>query len=236
MRRNLRYFGSAAMAAVVIGGGALALSGGTSLVSGSVPTSSVVPNSTSKSTPKPHHGLMFRGPGRAVYSESVVPVKSGGYQTIVMVKGLLSSVSSTSISVKRPDTGAIVTASIGSDTKFHRTTEATLASDFSSNKAVRVMLVEVSGTAKSVTVPPKPGIRVRGSLTAISSTSISVKRPKTGAIVTAPLTSSTKFIRTTEATLASDLSSNKAVTVMLVEFRGTARLVAVPPTRGNHTA
>ncbi len=217
------------MAAVLIGGGTLVLSGGSSLVSGSVPTTSVASNST----PKPHPVFMFKGPERAVYSESVVPVKSGGYETIIMVKGSLSAISSTSVSVKRPDTGAIVTASVASSTKFIRTTEAALASDLSSGKVVTVMLVEVGGTAKSVMAPPKLGVRVRGPLTAISSNSISVKRPKTGAIVTASVASSTKFIRTTEAALASDLSSGKVVTVMLVEVRGTARLVAVPPSPGS---
>ena len=94
MRRNLRYVGSAAVAAMVIGGGAFALSGGSSLVSGSAPTANVVSNSSSKLNPKFHPRFMFRGPGRAVYSESVVPVKSGGYETITMVKGTLSAISS----------------------------------------------------------------------------------------------------------------------------------------------
>ncbi len=155
MRRNFRYLGSATMAAVLIGGGTLVLSGGSSLVSGSVPTTSVASNST----PKPHPVFMFKGPERAVYSESVVPVKSGGYETIIMVKGSLSAISSTSVSVKRPDTGAIVTASVASSTKFIRTTEAALASDLSSGKVVTVMLVEVRGTARLVAVPPSPGSR-----------------------------------------------------------------------------
>ncbi len=240
MRRKRLWMGSTALAtAVVVGAGALTLgSGSSSLVSSSVPTSKLaatLPAPGHPSHPKGmHHGFMMGLRPGSVYSESVLAVKGGGYKTVIGVRGVLTAISSTSISVKRPDTGAIVIASISSTTKFGRTKEATLASDLSSGKTVKVVLVEAGGVAKLIAAMPAPGTRVGGTLTAISSTSISVKRPGTGATASASISSTTKFVRTTEATLASDLSSGKTVRVMFVEAGGVAKLIAAMPAPGMH--
>ena len=163
MRRQRMILGATGLAAVgIVGFGAMTLSsGGSSLASSSVPTTQVASSGTSQSaTSTPHHHPRFRfgRPGFSVYSEIVIPQKSGsGYETIISVTGKLSAISSSSISVVRPDTGATVTAAITSSTKFGNTSEAALASDLSSNTAVTVRLVETGGNAIGVGVPRKPG-------------------------------------------------------------------------------
>ncbi len=163
MRRKRLWIGSTVLAAaVVVGGGALTLgSGGSSLVSTSVPTSKLAATLTTPGHPtRPngmHRGFMMGLRPGSVYSESVLAVKGGGYKTVIGVRGVLTAISSTSVSVKRPDTGATVSASISSTTKFGRTKEATLASDLSSGKSVRVMLVETGGVAKLIAAMPAPG-------------------------------------------------------------------------------
>lgn len=163
-RKRLLMSSSAVAAAVVVGAGALGVAGGTSLVSSTVPTSHVVSSTTTSSSSKPKpprgpHAFMFRPMARSVYSDSVVKTKSGSYETIISVHGPLTAISSTSISVKRPDTGATITATIGSSTKYLNTSESKLASELSSNTSVNVVLVETSGVAKVIAVPPAPGTR-----------------------------------------------------------------------------
>lgn len=164
MKRKRLLFGSTGIAAAVaVGIGAVAVtSSGSSLASNTVPTSQVAStpssstnNSTSSPAPRPHR--RFFGMGRAVYSSSVVPKQGGGYETIIEVRGKLSAISSSSITVIRPDTGADVTAPITSATRFGNTTEAALASDLSSNTAVTVRVVEIANDVVSVSVPPPPG-------------------------------------------------------------------------------
>lgn len=75
-------------------------------------------------------------------------------------------------------------------------------------------------------------ISVEGSLSALSPTSISVTRPDTGTTVTASIKSGTKFARTSESTLLSDLNSKTSVNVRLIEIDGVAKVVAVPPPPG----
>lgn len=164
MRKRTVLVGSTAVAAVAVVAGGAMITGGTSLTSGTVPTSTIAGPSGS-STPgtatKPHRHfvMMRRFGGPAVYAQSIVPLKAGGYRTIIEVKGTLAAISTTSISVKRPDTGALVTAAITSSTKFPRTSESALAADLGANKVVTVRMVEVGGTAKVVVVPPPPGTR-----------------------------------------------------------------------------
>lgn len=163
MRRRRMILGATGLAAVgIVGFGAMTLSsGGTSLASSSVPTTQVVSSGTSQSatsTSHRHPRFRFGRPGFSVYSEKVIPQKSGsGYETIISVTGKLSAISASSISVVRPDTGTTVTAVITSSTKFWNTSEAALASDLSSNTGVTVRLVETGGNAIGVGVRPKPG-------------------------------------------------------------------------------
>lgn len=166
MNRKRLLLGSIGLsAATAVGIGAVTLAaGGSSLASNSVPTSQVATTTTSPtngsnstSTPPRHRGFgFFRGPG-AVYSESVLPQQGGGYKTVIEVRGALSAISSSSISVTRPDTGATVTAAITSSTRFGNTSESALAADLSSHTSVTVRLIETSNNAVSVSVPPPPG-------------------------------------------------------------------------------
>lgn len=170
-RKRLLIGASGLAAATVVGFGAFALTtSSSSLASNSIPTSHVASTTSGTtngpsnspaagSTPSPHWGIGRLG--RAVYSESVVKQSGGGYETIVSVAGTLKAISSSSISVTRPDTGATITASITSTTRFANTSESALAADLSSNKAVTVRLVETSNNAVSVSVPPPPGARPR---------------------------------------------------------------------------
>ncbi len=171
MERKMLLIGASGLAAAtVVGFGALALTtSGSSLVSNSIPTSHVAssPSGTtdgSSSTPavgstppRPHWGIGRMR--RAVYSESVLKQSGGSYKTVISVVGTLKAISSSSISVTRPDTGAAITASIASTTRFVNTSESALAADLSSNTTVTVRLVETSNNAVSVSVPPPPGTR-----------------------------------------------------------------------------
>lgn len=160
MRKKSLLIGSVAFGAVAsVGSAALMLGAGSSaLASNTIPTSQLA-STSSFASPRPPHDLRFGGPGRAVYSEDVVPIRSGGYRTIVMVHGPLTAISSTSISVKRPDTGATITASINSSTKFRNTTESTLLADLHANTSVTIRVIETGGKALVVSVPPPPGTR-----------------------------------------------------------------------------
>ena len=167
-RKILLISASGLAAATVVGFGAFALTtSGSSLVSNSTPTSHVA-SATSGTTngssstpsvgstaPHPHWGIGRRG--REVYLESVLKQSGGSYKTVISVLGTLKAISSSSISVIRPDTGATITASIASTTRFANTSESALAADLSSNTTVTVRLVETSNNAVSVSVPPPPG-------------------------------------------------------------------------------
>lgn len=165
MNRKRLLVGSTGLAAAVaVGMGAVALtSGGASLASATVPTSKVASTSTAASpnTANPAHrphwrmGLM----SRAVYSETVIKQKAGGFKTIIEVRGPLTAFSSGSISVTRPDTGGVITATITPTTRFGNTSAAALISDFNSHTAVTVRLIETANNAVSVSVPPPAGTR-----------------------------------------------------------------------------
>lgn len=163
MRKRVWVASTAVAAASAVGIGAVALGGGSTLASNTVPTSQVAGSTPAIANPvppgPPDHRFMLREGRRSVYSENVIAKKAGGYETIIRVHGPLSAISSTSISVTRPDTGAAITASISSTTKFRNTTEAALAGDLTSNTAVNVVLIEVGGVAKAIIVPPAPGTR-----------------------------------------------------------------------------
>jgi hypothetical protein len=63
-------------------------------------------------------GGILRVLGRAVHAEVVVPVSTGGYRTIDLDKGTITSLSSTSITIAPEESGASpVTATITSSTR-----------------------------------------------------------------------------------------------------------------------
>ena len=83
MVRKRLWMGSAVFAAMaVVGAGALALgSGGSSLVSNSVPTSQLASSTSSSVRPQnvTHRGFMMGLKPGLVYSKSVLAVKGGRY-------------------------------------------------------------------------------------------------------------------------------------------------------------
>jgi hypothetical protein len=125
MRKKSLFIGSTAVgAAAIIGTLALGVSSSASALSSATsPTtkSAQTPSAATKVHP-PNLGPF----GRSVYTETVVPKAGGGYRTIEMVKGPLTAISSTSISVTRLDTGKTMTENVTSSTKFRNITEAHL--------------------------------------------------------------------------------------------------------------
>lgn len=158
MRKKSLFIGSAAVgAATIVGTLALSVSSPASaLASGTVPTTKLA---QTPSVVTKIHPPKFGPFGRSVYTETVVPKTGGGYKTIEMVKGPLTAVSSTSISVKGLDTGKAMTANVTSSTKFKNITEATLVADLKAKTAVTVRVVESGGNALVVMVPPALGTR-----------------------------------------------------------------------------
>jgi hypothetical protein len=79
---------------------------------------------------------------RAEHAEMIVRTKSG-FQTIDIDRGTIGSISSTSISLTRPD-GVVVTATISSTTKFAGLTQAQVA------VGDKAAVIQSSGTAISI--------------------------------------------------------------------------------------
>lgn len=95
-------------------------------------------------------GLARRLLRHSVHASFVIKDGSNGYITVDFDKGAVQSVSSTSITILRPD-GVTVTDAVTSSTKFVRTTEASLT------KGTKVLVVETGGTAHYV-VAPRVGV------------------------------------------------------------------------------
>jgi hypothetical protein len=85
-----------------------------------------------------------------VHAQLIVGTKHG-YETVILDRGTLESVSATSITIQRPD-GPMVTESIGSSTRFRGLPESKLA------KGDRVITAQINGIAAVVVgaLPPKP--------------------------------------------------------------------------------
>lgn len=95
------------------------------------------PNGQGKAQDRP--GRLAR---RAVHAEVIVKTKTG-YKTYDIDRGTLNSVSTSSISITRPD-GPTVTANVNGQTKFRGKSESQLA------KGDEVVVVQTGGTAVSV--------------------------------------------------------------------------------------
>jgi len=84
-----------------------------------------------------------------VHAQLIVRTKHG-YETVILDRGTLESVSATSITIHRPD-GPMVTESISASTRFRGLPESKLA------KGDRVVTAQINGTAVVVgALPPKP--------------------------------------------------------------------------------
>jgi hypothetical protein len=80
---------------------------------------------------------------RSVHASLVVKDGTSGYITVDIDRGAIKAVSTTSISIVRPD-GVTVTDSVSSSTEFVRTTEASL------KPGTRVVMIGAGGSARYV--------------------------------------------------------------------------------------
>jgi hypothetical protein len=127
---------AAIVAAIVVGAGAVAgiayavgsSSSGSSIATGTTTTTGAPASSvavqdavlTDAATKRLKQlGGILRVLARAVHAEVVVPLPTGGYRTIDLDKGTITSVSATSITISPEETGASpVTASVTSSTRL----------------------------------------------------------------------------------------------------------------------
>jgi hypothetical protein len=83
-----------------------------------------------------------------VHAQLVVKTKNG-YETVIVNRGTLESVSATSLTLKRPD-GLVITTHISSSTRFRGVSESKLAA------GDRVVTVQIGGADVLVgALPPK---------------------------------------------------------------------------------
>ncbi|HLN05479.1 MAG TPA: hypothetical protein VK217_04330 [Acidimicrobiales bacterium] len=148
--RVVAIAGGLTVIALAAGGVAYATTPSTT-ASSSAPPPAVA---AAKSAPADLGGYLYRHPllglfRHTVHAELIVGTKYG-YETVIIDRGTLDTVSSTSITITRPD-GPMVTASIGTSTRFRGLLESKLAA------GDRVVLVQIGGRAVLVgALPPVP--------------------------------------------------------------------------------
>jgi hypothetical protein len=145
------------LAVALVGGAAFAVAGplmsstvsstvSTPASAAAVQTASGNTGSSSASQAKPakgRAGVLRKLLSRSVHATLVVKGKGGTYVTLTLDRGTIQSISSTSITILRPD-GVSVTAPISTSTKFLRASESSLAS------GDKVVVVQESGTTRDV--------------------------------------------------------------------------------------
>ena len=97
---------------------------------------------------------------RSVHATFLVKDGTKGYVTVTLDRGTVQSVSSSSITVMRPD-GVSVTESVTTSTKFVRTPQASLAA------GQKVILVEEGGSARDVVALARHGARASAATPAV---------------------------------------------------------------------
>ncbi|HEX6520998.1 MAG TPA: hypothetical protein VF070_13465 [Streptosporangiaceae bacterium] len=160
--RNSALFAGVAAAALAGGAGtayAVTHSGTpavaqTTSQSADSPSSSPSPSpSTSPSTTPGHHrfgGLGIGGIGGAVHGQLTVPKSGGGYQTVDVQRGTVTSVSSTSITVKSAD-GYTATYAVTGSTEVNAESAGIGAVKTNDSVFVTATVSGGSATASSVT-------------------------------------------------------------------------------------
>jgi Domain of unknown function (DUF5666) len=141
-----RFKRTAIGAAVVLGSVGLGGAGFAVLSGGgaSAATSTSSPASTPTATTKDQKLQRFLR--RHTVSATFTIKTKSGYETLDLVRGTVSSISPTSITVNSPN-GTTVTASIDSSTKFHNTSDAVLGD------GDKVGVLAYDGVARSVNAP-----------------------------------------------------------------------------------
>lgn len=135
------------LSVALVGGAAFAVAGplmGSTVSSTAAPASVQAANGTSPAPAAAGRGGILRHLlARSVHASIVVKSKGGGYVTLTLDRGTIQSISSTSITILRPD-GVSITAPISSSTKFLRGTESSLAA------GAKVVVVQEGGTTRDV--------------------------------------------------------------------------------------
>jgi hypothetical protein len=139
------------MAAAAVAGGLVLAAGGATVYAASNPTPAV-PAATPSAAPTAKAGAGHRGLLARTDHASLEVRQDGKWVTVDVDRGNVTSASTTSITLSRPD-GQSVTLQISSSTKF-RGKEATSASALKTG--VRAMVISENGTATSITEGAKP--------------------------------------------------------------------------------
>jgi hypothetical protein len=166
------------LAVAVVGGAAFAVAGplmGSTVPTATVQSSSAAVQAASGNTPstsqtpaagragkdgKGGEGILRRLMTRSVHASVVVKSKGGTYVTLTLDRGTIKSISSSSITILRPD-GVTVTAPLTSSTKFLRSSESALA------PGDKVVVVQESGATRDVVALGKrAGAKSHGTSTA----------------------------------------------------------------------
>lgn len=136
---------SVALASFGIGGATFALvNGGGAQAAGTTPTTA---NTSHPNLTEAQKVRMFLR-HHTVHSTLTVQTKSG-FETVNLIRGTVTAYGGGSITVQAVDNSS-VTATIGSQTKFHNTTEQTLGT------GQKVAMVAVGSDARLIIAPASP--------------------------------------------------------------------------------
>ena len=154
----------------------------------------------------------------SIHIDAIVHLKSG-FVTVAIDRGVVSAVSASSISLKEAN-GQVVTEKVASSTHV-------LPRGIGGISGVRdgehVVVVSENGSAKLIWVPGARPVRMRGTVTSISSTSITVKNPK-GKTHTVIIDAATRVLPPATGGIG---GIHDGEHVAIVEIAGAARLIRV---------
>lgn len=136
--RAIAVVGGLSVVALAAGGVAYAT---TPTATGSAPTAASTTAATTAGHPhrQGRRGFWMRIAHRTVHAQIIVKTKTG-YKTFEIDRGIVASVSSSSISLTRPD-GPTVSATITSSTRFRGLPESKI------HKGDRVIVIQTGGSA-----------------------------------------------------------------------------------------
>ena len=141
---------AACTAIATVGGSAYVVSSQNTSSTSTAPGSAYVGVAAGASSNAPlHHRRRAGLLDRAEHAVVTIYSKKSGSVVVTLDRGVLSAITSSSLTLTHLD-GTSATATITSATKFRNASEATLASDIASGTKVRVYVVQVGGSAKTV--------------------------------------------------------------------------------------
>ena len=134
---------------------------------GAVPSASGVAVAPAAACGRGRGGMLRRLLARSAHASLVVRDRSGQWVTVDVDRGTVKSISSTSITLLRPD-GVTVTAVLSSSTKFLRQPESSVVA------GDRAVVLQVGGTARYVLVGKPAGANAGNGAGSAKKASISV--------------------------------------------------------------